>query len=50
MEETPRPLWAPWRVEFIRGEREKRCFLCDNDAPSGKPGTRWSSGAAEPLS
>ena len=38
MEETPRPLWAPWRVEFIRGEREKRCFLCDNDAPSGKPG------------
>ena len=38
MEETPRPLWAPWRVEFIRGEREKRCFLCDSDAPSGKPG------------
>ena len=34
----PRPLWAPWRVEFIRGEREKRCFLCDSDAPSGKPG------------
>lgn len=38
MEETPRPLWASWRVEFIRGEREKRCFLCDSDAPSGKPG------------
>lgn len=38
MEETPRPLWAPWCVEFIRGEREKRCFLCDSDAPSGKPG------------
>ena len=38
MEETPRPLWAPWRVVFIRGEREKRCFLCDSDAPSGKPG------------
>lgn len=38
MEETRRPLWAPWRVEFIRGEREKRCFLCDSDAPSGKPG------------
>ncbi len=25
----PRPLWAPWRIDFIRGEKEKRCFLCD---------------------
>ncbi len=23
-----RPLWAPWRIEFIKGEKEKRCFLC----------------------
>lgn len=23
-----RPLWAPWRIEFIRGEKDKRCFLC----------------------
>lgn len=24
-----RPLWAPWRIDFIRGAKEKRCFLCD---------------------
>jgi len=25
-----RPLWAPWRIEFIRGEKDNTCFLCDN--------------------
>lgn len=38
MEPHPnRPLWAPWRIEFIRGTKEPRCFLCGNDADSGKP-------------
>ncbi len=23
-----RPLWAPWRIEYIRGEKENECFLC----------------------
>lgn len=23
-----RPLWAPWRINYIRGEKEKGCFLC----------------------
>ena len=23
-----RPLWAPWRIEYIRGEKEDGCFLC----------------------
>ena len=23
-----RPLWAPWRVEYIRSEKENECFLC----------------------
>lgn len=23
-----RPLWAPWRIEYIRGEKESECFLC----------------------
>jgi ATP adenylyltransferase len=23
-----RPLWAPWRIEYIRGEKEGDCFLC----------------------
>jgi len=27
---SDRPLWAPWRIEFIRGEKENTCFLCDN--------------------
>ena len=26
-----RPLWAPWRIEFIRSEKDKECFLCDNE-------------------
>lgn len=28
----PRPLWAPWRIEYIRAPREGRCFLCDKAA------------------
>ena len=27
--EEKRPLWAPWRIDYIRSEKEKRCFLCD---------------------
>lgn len=23
-----RPLWAPWRIQYIRGEKEGGCFLC----------------------
>ncbi|MBL7016047.1 MAG: HIT domain-containing protein [Kiritimatiellales bacterium] len=23
-----RPLWAPWRIDYIRGEKENECFLC----------------------
>jgi ATP adenylyltransferase len=23
-----RPLWAPWRIEYIRSEKEAECFLC----------------------
>jgi ATP adenylyltransferase len=23
-----RPLWAPWRIEYIRSEKEVECFLC----------------------
>ena len=28
-----RPLWAPWRISFIRGEKEKRCFMCGQQSP-----------------
>ncbi len=23
-----RPLWAPWRIDFIRSEKERGCFIC----------------------
>ncbi|MBE0428479.1 MAG: HIT domain-containing protein [Thermoleophilia bacterium] len=23
-----RPIWAPWRIEYILGEREKTCLFC----------------------
>ena len=26
--QTNPPLWAPWRMEFIRAPKEKECFLC----------------------
>ncbi len=31
-----RPLWAPWRVEFIRSEKSGACFLCGNE--TARPG------------
>ena len=29
-----KPLWAPWRIDFIRSEKGKSCFLCDNEQSS----------------
>ena len=37
MREENRPLWAPWRIEFIRGPKENRCFLCGNEQPGERP-------------
>jgi len=28
---SERPLWAPWRVEYIQGEKSDRCIFCDPD-------------------
>ena len=28
MENENRPLWAPWRIEFIRSKKTPGCFLC----------------------
>ena len=33
--EHARPLWAPWRMEYIQNQTENRCFLCDNVADDG---------------
>ncbi len=33
----PRPLWAPWRIDFIRGAKENRCFLCDKKDDLSSP-------------
>ena len=27
-----RPLWAPWRLEYIEADDEPRCIFCDPDA------------------
>lgn len=29
MDNQNRPLWAPWRIEFIRSEKSGGCFLCE---------------------
>lgn len=29
-----RPLWAPWRIEYIRGPKPDGCFLCEKAAAS----------------
>ena len=26
-----RPVWAPWRIDFIRSEKEDGCFLCNKE-------------------
>jgi len=30
-----RPLWAPWRMEFIQGEKHPGCIFCDYPAAPG---------------
>ena len=32
MSEESRPLWAPWRIDFIRSKKEPGCFLCGNES------------------
>jgi len=29
-----KPIWAPWRIEFIRSEKDGVCFLCDKENKS----------------
>ena len=31
MQTENRPLWAPWRIDFIRSEKGRNCFLCHRD-------------------
>jgi ATP adenylyltransferase len=28
---TERPLWAPWRIEYIKGPKSDQCIFCDPD-------------------
>jgi len=30
--DAARPLWAPWRIDYIRGPKEKTCFFCEKAA------------------
>ena len=34
-ETAARPLWAPWRIEFITGAKAADCFLCEKGSPAG---------------
>lgn len=29
---SPRPLWAPWRIDYIRGPKDGDCFFCEKAA------------------
>jgi len=29
-----RPLWAPWRIEYILSDKNGKCFLCDREKES----------------
>jgi ATP adenylyltransferase len=31
MKDSNRPLWAPWRIDFIRSKKPSECFLCINE-------------------
>lgn len=35
MANDKKSLWAPWRIEFIRSEKDGRCFLCAKEIPAG---------------
>ena len=37
IETNQRPLWAPWRIEFIRSNKNGKCFLCNNKEKSDSP-------------
>ncbi len=30
------PIWAPWRIDFIRSKKEEGCFLCGNEIKGNK--------------
>ena len=34
MNNEGRPLWAPWRIEYILGPKDGECFLCNRQEPS----------------
>jgi ATP adenylyltransferase len=29
-------LWAPWRIRYILGKKEKGCFLCYGRSPAAR--------------
>jgi len=37
MADEQRPLWAPWRIEFIRAKKSGECFLCGKKEKGESP-------------
>ncbi len=31
-----RPVWAPWRIDFIRSQKDNNCFLCNKKTKNEK--------------
>ena len=40
MSDENRPLWAPWRIDFIRSEKDDSCFLCLEKGNTSEDGKR----------
>ena len=37
---SERPLWAPWRIEYITGPKASDCIFCDAALGKGEPARR----------
>jgi ATP adenylyltransferase len=35
-----RPLWAPWRIEYITGPKDERCIFCAGASPDAEGAER----------
>ncbi|HTU85409.1 MAG TPA: HIT domain-containing protein [Solirubrobacteraceae bacterium] len=45
---TDRPLWAPWRIEYITGPKDGECIFCAAASSSNHDPKAPPSGAADP--
>jgi len=46
---TERPLWAPWRIEYITGPKDGECIFCAAGSATDTDPKASPPGAADPL-